>query len=129
MRYAQVLLYENDTLLTRMLEEKAREEKWSLRHPRDFAECRELLGRGGRAVLVLRVGRNLEFELALLERVASLFPDVGTVVVGEAAHAALAGLAWDLGANYVMLLPQPAEMLPEVVAGLLKPVGGSQVLS
>lgn len=129
MRYAQVLLYENDTLLTTMLEEKARQEKWSLRHPRDFAECRELLCRGGRAVLVVRVGRDLEFELALLERVASLFPDVGTVVVGEAAPAALAGLAWDVGANYVMLLPQPAEMLPEVVAGLLKPVGGSQVLS
>src|SRR5438876_829050 len=86
MRYAQVLLYENDPLLTTMLEEKASREKWSLRHPRDFAECRDLLRRGGPAVLVLRVGRNLEFELSLLERVAALFPDVGTVVVGEAAH-------------------------------------------
>ena len=129
MRYAQVLLYENDTLLTTMLEEKASQEKWTLRHPRDFAECRDLLRRGGPAVLVLRVGRNLEFELSLLERVAALFPDVGTVVVGEAAHAALAGLAWDLGASYVMLLPQPAEMLPDVVAGLLKPVDGNERLS
>ena len=75
------------------------------------------------------MGRDLEFELSLLERVASLFPDVGTVVVGEAAHAALAGLAWDLGASYVMLLPQPAEMLPDVVAGLLKPVDGNERLS
>src|SRR5437763_11953969 len=129
MRYAQVLLYENDTLLTTMLEEKARQDKWSLRHPRDFGECKELLRRGGPAVLVLRLGRDLEFELSLLERVASLFPDVGTVVVGETTHAALAGLAWDVGASYVMLLPQPAEMLPEVVARLLKPVGGNQALS
>ena len=130
MRYAQVLVYENDTLLTTMLEEKARQEKWSLRHPRDFAECVALLGRGGPGVLVLRIGRDLEFELSLLERVAHLFPDAGTVVVGEAAtHAALAGLAWDLGADCVLLLPQPGEMLPEVVAGLLKPVGGGEARS
>src|SRR5262245_42317207 len=129
MRYAQVLLYENDTLLTTMLEERARQEKWSLRHPRDFAECRELLQRGGPAVVVVRVGRDLEFELSLLERVASLFPDVGTGLVGDATHAALAGLAWDLGASYVMMLPQPAEMLPEVVAGLLQPLGGSRAPS
>src|SRR5438876_9636491 len=108
MRYPQVLVYENDTLLTAMLEELAAAGKWSLRHPRDFAECRALLRRGGPSVLVLRVGRNLEFEMSLLERVARLFPDVGTVVVGEAVHAPLAGLAWDLGASYVMMLPQPA---------------------
>jgi len=129
MRYAQVLVYENDTLLTTMLEEKARQEKWSLRHPRDFAQCAPLLRRGGPSVLALRVGRDLEFELSLLERVAYLFPDAGTVVVGEAAHAALAGLAWDLGADCVLLLPQPGEMLPEVVAGLLKPAGGSEARS
>jgi DNA-binding response OmpR family regulator len=129
MRYAQVLVYENDTLLTTMLEEKARQEKWSLRHPRDFAECAVLLRRGGPSVLVLRVGRDLEFELSLLERVANLFPDAGTVIVGEATHAALAGLAWDLGADCVLLLPQPGEMLPEVVAGLLTPAGGGEVRS
>jgi hypothetical protein len=80
-------------------------------------------------VLVLRVGRDLEFELSLLERVANLFPDAGTVVVGEATHAALAGLAWDLGADCVLLLPQPGEMLPEVVAGLLTPAGGGEARS
>ena len=34
-------------------------------------------------------------------------------------HAALAGLAWDLGADYVLFPPQPRELLPEIVAGLL----------
>ncbi len=124
MRYPQVLVYEHDALLTSMLEPVARREKWSLRHPRDLAECSELLRRGGPAVLVLRVGRSLAFEMALLERVAWLFPDAGTVVVGEAAQAPVAGLAWDLGADFVMILPQPGEMLPEVVAGLLRPAGG-----
>ena len=122
MRYAQVLLYENDTLLTTMLEERARQERWSLRHPRDYAECRELLCRGGPAVLVVRLGRDLEFELSLLERVASLYPDVGTVVVGEAVHAALAGLAWDLGAAYVLFPPQSRDTLSEVVTGLMPQV-------
>ena len=120
MRHPQVLLYENDTLLTALLEEAAAEHRWALRHPRDADECLDLLRGGGPGVLVLRVGRNLEFELSLLERVAALFPDTGVVVVGEVGHAPLAGLAWDLGADYVMILPQPREMLPEVVACLLR---------
>ena len=37
--------------------------------------------------------------------------------VGE--HARLAGLAWDLGAAYVHLPPQPHERLPGIVAGLM----------
>jgi hypothetical protein len=119
MRYPQVLVYETGTLLTAMLEERAAGDKWSLRHPRDLPECVELLARGGPAVLVLRLGRNLEFELSLLGQVAYLFPEVRSVVVGESAQSPVAGLAWDLGADYVLFLPQPREMLPEVVAGLL----------
>src|SRR5437763_4231607 len=112
MRYPQVLVYEHDTLLTAMLEGPALAGRWSLRHPRDLPECLALLRRGGPAVLVVRVGRSLRRELELLAQVAHLFPDAGTVLVGEAAHAPLAGLAWDLGASCVLLLPQPAEMPP-----------------
>jgi len=69
--------------------------------------------------LVLKLSDTLEEELSLLAEVSNLHPDVGIVVVGEAVHAPLAGLAWDLGADYVMLLPQPRDLLIETVAGLL----------
>jgi DNA-binding NtrC family response regulator len=125
MRTAQVLLVANDSRLTAMLERVVSKERCLLRQPRDLGECVELLREGGSTVLVLRVGRNLETEMELLAEVAYQYPDAGIVVVGEAVHASLAGLAWDLGADYVFLLPQPGEMLPEIVAGLLRGAGAS----
>jgi hypothetical protein len=55
--------------------------------------------------------------------VGYLYPEAGLVIVAEAIHASLAGLSWDLGADYVLILPQPRELLPEIVAGLLRPAG------
>jgi DNA-binding NtrC family response regulator len=124
MRSAQVLVIENDSLLTAMLEGLVvQKQRCLVRHPRDLRECLELLGEGGPSVIVLRLSQNVEEEMLLAAEVAHLHPDAGLVVVGEAAHAALAGLAWDLGADYVLILPQPRELLPEIVAGLLRPVG------
>jgi hypothetical protein len=121
MRHAQVLVYENDSRLTAALQPLAARRRWVLRHPRTLAECLELLRAGGPAALVLRIGRHLEVEMDLLAGVSRLCPDVGLVVLGEPLHAPLAGLAWDLGADYVAFLPQPPELLPAVVEGL---VGG-----
>jgi hypothetical protein len=39
--------------------------------------------------------------------------------VAEVEQVRLAGLAWDLGASYVLAAPQPRERLPELVAGLM----------
>ena len=126
MRHPQVLVYENDTRLSGMLEEVAGQQKWLVRHPRQLSECLEMLRRGGPSVLLLQVGRRLEFELTLLERVKYLCPDAAAVVVCETIDydlKALAGAAWDLGADYVMFLPQPRNFLPDIVAGLLRPEG------
>jgi hypothetical protein len=139
----QVLVMENDTRLTAMLEQfvKAKAKASSsrpwdlgedpdanakpqpplLRHPRDKEECLTFLASGRSSVLVLKLGRNAEEKMALLSLVTHQYPDTGVIVVGEAMHASLAGLAWDLGASYVMILPQPQELLMEVVAGLLRP--------
>jgi hypothetical protein len=40
-------------------------------------------------------------------------------VVGDADHAGLAALYWDLGAAYVLSPPQTRDALPGVVAALL----------
>jgi len=116
MRTSQLLIHESDGRLSALLEGLP----GLLRHPRSAAECLEMLRPGDASVLVLKLGTNLEQELALLAAVAHLHPDVGIVVVGEAVHSPVAGLAWDLGADYVLLLPQPRDLIVETVAGLLR---------
>lgn len=119
MRHAQVLVYESDGRLADLLRPRAEAGRWRLRELRHLDACLSLLQRGGGSVLVLKVGRDLEQELALLERAARLFPDVPAVVVGDTNHPALAGLVWDLGARCVLFPPLLRDLLPDVVAGLL----------
>jgi hypothetical protein len=121
MRHPQVLIHERDGRLAALLRAavEARGLRWPVREPRDLAGCLRLLQRGGPAVLVVRAGRDLERDLTLLERVVWLHPQTAAVFVGDAEHAALAGIAWDLGARYVLLPPQSRELLPDVVIGLM----------
>lgn len=126
MRHPQLLIHAADSLLSEMLSPAAKRQRWVVRHPREWEEVWELLEVGGAGVLVLRVGRDLEAEMMLLERVTDLFPDTGIVVVGDAVHAPLAGLAWDLGASYVLFLPQPPELLEAVVEGLMQQPAGAR---
>jgi hypothetical protein len=121
MRHPQVLIHERDGRLAALLRAAVEERglRWPVREPRDLAGCLRLLQRGGPAVVVVRAARDLERELTLLERVAWLHPEAATVFVGDAEHAPLAGVAWDLGARYVLLPPQSRELLPDVVIGLM----------
>jgi hypothetical protein len=119
MRHAQVMVYESDGRLAELLRPHAAAGRWNLRELRHLEACLGLLQRGGGSVLVLKVGRDLEQELDLLERAGRLFPDVPAVVVGDSDHPALAGLVWDLGARFVLFPPLPRDLLPDVVAGLL----------
>jgi hypothetical protein len=121
MRHPQVLIHERDgrlaTLLRAAIDERGL--RWSVREPRDLAGCLRLLQRGGPAVLIVRAGRDLERELTLIERIGWLRPDTATVFVGDAEHAALVGIVWDLGARHVLLPPQSRDLLPDVVIGLM----------
>jgi hypothetical protein len=101
------------------LEPVAKAARWWLKKPGGLAECLEVLPRGSPSVLVIRIGRDLEGELVTLEGVCRLFPEAAVVVVGEADHAALASLAWDLGARFVLFPPVPLDLLPGVVTGLM----------
>ena len=119
MHHPQLLVYESDGRLAAQLRPLAAANAWSLREPRQSEGCLRLLERGGPGVVVIRAGRDLEQELGLIEQVRWRHPHVAVVVVGDAEHARLAGLAWDLGAAYVHLPPQPHERLPGIVAGLM----------
>jgi len=119
MHHAQDLVYEADGKLAQRLTQLAGQRGVRLRELRKVEACLSSLRRHGPGVLVLKLGRDLERELTLLERATWLHPDTATIVVGETANPALAGLAWDLGASFVLLPPQPLELLPELVDSFL----------
>jgi DNA-binding NtrC family response regulator len=117
--HPQVLIYETDGRLADLLRGLAKERRWALRQPRRPEACLSLLQTGGPAVLVLRVGADLVRQMTLLERVTWLCPEAATVVVGDEANEVLAGLAWDLGASYVLAPPESRDRLPALVAELM----------
>jgi DNA-binding NtrC family response regulator len=122
MKAAQVLVMEPDGKLSAILEGLVVEQKRCLlRHPRHAKECLEWLDANDTAVLVLPLGEDPEASLTLLASVARRYPNVAVVVVAEPIQGNLVGAAWDLGAAYVLVLPQPRELVREVVAGLMTP--------
>jgi hypothetical protein len=119
MRRAQVVVYEADGRLADGLREAAQKQGWWLRELRHADAAIGLLHAGGLGVLIVKLGRDLERELSLLEMVNWQFPEIATVAVGDSANAPLEELAWDLGARLVLFPPAPRLLLAEVVAGLL----------
>src|ERR1700693_1474782 len=100
MRHPQLLIYENDGLLARLLRSVPRSRgnlgktlDWSLREPRRPETCLRLLRRGGPIILVLKLGRDLVGELGLLQQVHWLFQSTPVVVVCDTQDSTLAGLA------------------------------------
>jgi hypothetical protein len=124
MRHAQVLVWESDGRLAALLRPLVEERRWVLREPRQAGAVLRLLHAGGPGVAVIKAGRDLEREMSLLERIAWRCPDAATVLVADSDHARLAGLAWDLGASYVLVPTLPRERLPEIVAALM--AGGGE---
>jgi hypothetical protein len=124
MRRAQVVVCETDGRLGALLRETAAARGWWLREVRHAARILGLVRQGLAGVVVLKAGRDLEQEFAVLERIHRQFPDTAAVVVGDADQPALAGLAWDLGARFVLFPPLVREQLPEVVSGLMGGGGG-----
>jgi DNA-binding response OmpR family regulator len=121
MFHPHVIVHERDGRLAQQLRPLAESERWPLREPRQADVLDRLLRQGGPAVLVVKLGPTPERELALLERVSWQWPDVATVAVGDVDDAdTLAGLAWDVGADYALFTPLSRDLLPEVVAGLMR---------
>jgi hypothetical protein len=107
MRHAQVVTFGLENRLTERLQPWCESRSVWLRPTQHAHACLNLLRAAGAGVLVMRLGRDVEKELQLLERASTLFPDASSIVVGSGEHPALAGLAWDLGASCV-LLPLPS---------------------
>jgi hypothetical protein len=120
MRSPQIVVYEAERWIAELLRGTAEVWQWPLRELRDEAAVVRALGRDGPSVLVFEVGGDVEQDLALLSRLTWLCPLARTVVVGGIGGAELAGLAWDLGADYVLTPPLPRDALLPVVLGLME---------
>ncbi|MFL5240741.1 MAG: hypothetical protein ACJ8FY_01420 [Gemmataceae bacterium] len=120
MHHPQLLVHEADGQLAAELRELAtKKRRWALREPRQREACLRLLERGGPSVFVIKIGRDVENELSLLEQVSWLSPHTRIVAVGDTENPSLADLAWDLGAAFVLFPPQPRERLVELVESLM----------
>jgi hypothetical protein len=118
MNYPKVLIHEPDGRIARQFRDLPKEMKgWSMHEPRSFEDCAELLE--GPAVFIIRLTRDAERELDLLERVAWRFPETACLVVSETEDPTILGLAWDLGASHVITGPS-LELLPRLAAAFLR---------
>jgi DNA-binding response OmpR family regulator len=122
MRFPQLIIFEADGRLTALLQALAEELGLSPRQVQQSEACRRALRRGGPNVLLLRAGRDLDREFALLDQVSRATPETRIVVVLDQDDARLRSLAWDLGAAYVLPLTRARDLLPDLVCGM---VGGS----
>jgi DNA-binding NarL/FixJ family response regulator len=121
MRFSQLLVCETDGHLASALESTAKSNRWVLRQPRSIESAIRLLERSTQAVVLLKVGRDVVRELALLKRVSWFFPEVPVVAITDSDDPALIGLAWELGAAYVFSGRGLSQNLAEAISGLMKP--------
>jgi 2-keto-3-deoxy-6-phosphogluconate aldolase len=123
MRQPQVLVFERDGRLADMVRavQAQRATCWTIAECRTVESCLGQLRHGG--VLVVKLGRDVESEMMLIEQATWLFPEAAVVAVGDVDNPALAGLATDLGAAFVLAPPLSRELLGDLVAGLLQPLG------
>jgi DNA-binding response OmpR family regulator len=119
MQLRQIVVFEQDGQLAAMLAPLAESRGWLLREPRQTEACVRLLDRSEPAALVVRIGHSLETEFDVLDAVSRAWPRVAIVAVSESDSPALLGLAWDLGASYVVTAPNIREQLLELVPALL----------
>ncbi len=119
MQQTQVLTFGIAGVLAEQLREQAQRQRFWLRETSQLSACRNLLISSLPGVLILVLGRAVEQELALLEEVHACVPGTRVIAVGETDNPALAGLAWELGAAFVLFPPTPMEMITELVERLL----------
>lgn len=120
MHHPQILVYETDRRLATALQRLADKSNWLLREPRQLSAVPRLFDRGGPGLLVLRLSRDAERELAMLEQLSWLYPDAATILVADSEHTRLFALAWDLGVRWILLPPHTRERLEEMVASLMR---------
>lgn len=124
MQQRQIVTHGLAGALAENLRELAQTRRFWLRETSQLAACQNLISTCIPQVFVLVLSGNLERELALVEQVHASLPETAIIVIGEADNPALAGLAWDLGATFVLFPPAPVEMIEDVIVRCLEDSAG-----
>jgi len=126
MRLPQVVVYESDGWLATQVADVAKEHGWLVREARQAEACLNFLHESRPSLLLLKLERKLVDELALLAAIKEKAPDCPVVVFSfvklenAQQRSNLAGLAYDLGARYIMFPPRVRNVIEEVVVGLME---------
>lgn len=121
MLHPQVIVYEHDSRIAALLKDLVTAERWALRQPRQRDVLWQLLRQHCPTVLIIAIEKEADAELKMLQEVAWRCPTVAIVAVGSVDDAEkLAGLCWDLGADFALFPPLSRDLLPEVVRGLMQ---------
>lgn len=124
MRFPQVVVFETDGRLAHVLSGLMAEKRWVLRESRQVDACLRNLKTNVPTVLVVALSSDCGTELELLDQVSITCTDVRKVAVCDSGDVpALPGLAWDLGADFVISPPMSLTQLPEIVGRLMPGVG------
>src|SRR5947209_3821929 len=115
MRTPQIVVHESERWIAELLRGTAEVWRWPLRELRDEAALLRALRQGGPSLLVVEIGPDVERDLTLLGRLTWLCPETRAIAVSGVASEPLSGLAWDLGAAFVLAPPQPRDALLPVV--------------
>jgi DNA-binding response OmpR family regulator len=122
MRFPQVVIFERDGRLAHILKAITSDNRWVMRESRQIKSCLKTLCAASPTVFVLRLPKECSQELNILDLISRKCLNVRTiVVVDERASETQIGMAWDLGADFVLAPPMSLVMLPEVVARLMPP--------
>jgi hypothetical protein len=112
------MIFEAEDRLATLLRTTAEQAAWRLRELRRPEAVLDVLGEGS-PVLVIRLGRDLFEELALLEQVQWSYPETAVVIVSNVEHPELTTLLWELGATAVLQPSDALGELPELVTSLM----------
>jgi hypothetical protein len=121
MKRPTLLLWEHDGRLASWLRPWASIHGCLFRQPRTAPEALSELALAQPGVLVLRLGHEVEAELALLAQATIGLPHACVFAVLDS-DPALASLAWDLGARWVLPLSRARDELPSLLTDWFRPV-------
>ncbi len=119
MQQAQIVTYGIDGVLAERLREFTQARRIWLRETSQHAACRNLVNTTAPPIVIIVLGADLERELTLIERVHESVPETAIIAIVETDNPTLAGLAWDLGAAFVLAPPMPIERIIELIERIL----------
>jgi len=125
MRLPQIVIYESDGWLAAQTVDVARDNGWLVRESRHADACLTFLREARPSILLLRLESKPVDDLTLLTTLHAKTPDCPVAVFsnakldGASQRAHLAGLAYDLGARFVMFPPLTRTVIEDVVSGLM----------